>query len=107
MATSVTVYPAAPRATIDFCRVTVDEADQNTTTGYDTDEYPTSPEMRYYLTFEEGGEEWGRSYVFGVNEEGGHEFNNYVFPHAGTWEVHLRDNADDSSVEDSGSVTVS
>jgi hypothetical protein len=107
MAVSVTLDPVAPRATIDVVRVTVDDADQNTTTGYDVDVYPTSPEVRYYLTFEEGSVEYGRSYVFGVSESGGHEFNSYVFPHDGTWTVHLRNVADDSSVVDSGNVTVS
>lgn len=103
---TVAVYPTSPRATIDFTKVTVDEAPQNTTTGYDEEEYPTSPELRYYLTFEEGSAEWGRSYVFSTSEDGEHVFNNYVFPHDGTWTVHLRTTADDSSVANSGSVTV-
>lgn len=106
MTVSVTVVPSAPRATIDHTHVTVDDADQNDITAYDTTSYPTSPELRYYLSFEEGGEEWGRSYVFGVGETGGHEFNNYIFPHDGSWTVHLRDESDDSSVANAA-VTVS
>lgn len=106
MAVTISATPSSPRATIDFCRINVEGADQNDISGYDTDEYPTSPELRYYLTFEEGGDEWGRSYVFGVNEDGDHEFNNYIFPHAGSWTVRLSDASDDSSVQ-TQSVTVS
>ena len=106
MPVTVTVTPTSPRATIDFAKVTVAGADQNDLSSYTTLAYPTSPEMRYYLTFEEGGAEKGRSYVFGVNEDGEHVFNNYVFPDAGTYVVRLKDASDDSTVQSSSNVTV-
>jgi len=102
---TLTCTPTEPIAVISACKVLVEEADQNTDTGYDTDNYPASPEIRYYLTFELGGDEIGRSYVFGTNDEGTHEFNNYVFPEDGSWTVRLNDAADDSSVA-TESVTV-
>lgn len=106
-AVAVTCTPSAPVATVDFCKVTVTDADQNDDAATpDTDNYPVQDEIRYYLTFEKASEELGRSYVFGVNEDGGHVFNNYVFPSAGSWTVRLNDAADDSSVA-TASVTAS
>lgn len=102
---TLTCVPAAPVAVIDACKVLVDEAAQNTDTGYDEDNYPASPEMLYYLTFELGGDELGRSYIFGTNDEGTHEFYNYVFPEDGSWTVRLNNASDDSSVA-TASVTV-
>ena len=111
---TVTVSPASPRATIDVCTVTVADAPQNTTgVAEETPTYPPTPftpqaeaEIRYYLTFEESSVEKGRSYVFGVDENGDHVFASYIFPDAGTYVVHLRLESDDSSVADSGNVTV-
>lgn len=103
---AVSVSPASPRATVDACVVTVTGANQNDTGAPDTQVYPVQAEKRYYLTFEEGGVQKGRSYVFGVDENGGHTFVSYIFPDAGTYVVHLRDTADDSSVANSGNVTV-
>ena len=87
------------------CRVDLTGADANTLTGYDgtvgyagqPTQYPASPELRYYITFELGGSELGRSYVFGP-DGGAHTFNNYIFPEAGSWTVRLNNAADDSSV---------
>lgn len=106
MAASVTVAPASPVSTGDFCTVTVAGADQNDDSAYDSEDYPASPELRYYLSFRKSTTEYGRSYVFGVDEDGGHVFPNYVFPSSGTWTVTLRDDSDDSQVASSGNVTV-
>lgn len=106
MSVSVVCSPAAPRATVDFCTVTVDEAAQNVSTTPDLDAYPVQAEVRYYIAFELGGEEKGRSYEFGVSETGGHLFANYVFPEDGAWTVNLRKVSDDSSVA-TDEVTVS
>ena len=105
---SITITPTSGNvvSTQSACRVEVADADQNTTTGYTTAVYPTSPEMRYYLTFELGGETLGRSYVFGVNEDGDHTFNNYIFPEAGSWTIRLSNASNDASVA-TASVTVS
>jgi hypothetical protein len=111
---TVTVSPASPRATIDVCTVTVADAPQNTTGVAETaPAYPPVPftaqaeaEIRYYLTFEEDSVEKARSYVFGVDEGGDHVFPSFIFPDAGTYVVHLRLEADNSSVANSGNVTV-
>lgn len=95
---TLTCTPTSPVAIVDASKILVEEADQNTDTGYDADNYPASPEMRYYLTFELGGDILGKSYVFGTNDDGTHEFNNYVFPEDGSWTVRLNDASDDSSV---------
>jgi hypothetical protein len=102
---SLACTPAEPIAVIDSCKIRVEEAEQNTDEGYDENIYPSSPEMLYYLTFELGGDEMGRSYIFGTNDEGTHEFYNYVFPEDGSWTVRLNDASDDSSVA-TASVTV-
>ena len=108
MAAAVSVSPASPRSTIDACVISVTGADQNDTGAPVPADYPVQAEKRYYLTFESpDGTEQGRSYVFGVNEDGDHDFQSYIFPSAGTYVVHLRDTVDDSSVADSGNVTVS
>jgi hypothetical protein len=103
---TVTCTPASPRATVSFCRIDVDAATQNDDAAYDADLYPASPEIRYYLSIEEDAVEKGRSYVFSVNEDGKHVFPNYVFPDSGTYVVHLRKVSDDSSVADTGNITV-
>jgi hypothetical protein len=105
---SIAIVPASGDvvSVLSACRVEVTGADQNDDTAYDTTVYPQSPEMRYYLTFELASEVEGRSYVFGVNEDGDHTFNNYIFPEAGSWTVRLNDASDDSSVA-TAAVTVS
>lgn|SRR5512141_777408 len=105
MPASITCEPAAPD-TGDFCRVTVADADQNDLTAYNNAVYPTSPSLSYYLKFTLGGEELGRSYVFNVASDGGHEFNNYMFSPAGSWTVTLHNAATDAQVA-TLSVTVS
>lgn len=97
MSLAIAVTPASPAAKT-FVRVDVTGATQNDTSGYDANVYPTEPEFRYYLTFELGGAILGKSYVFGVSEDGNHTFNNYTFPEAGSWTVRLNDASDDSSV---------
>ena len=111
---TVVVSPTSPVATKDACTITVAAAPQNTTgVAETTPPYPPSPftaqaeaEIRYYLSIREGSAEKGRSYVFGVDETGGHVFPNYVFPDAGTYVAHLCKVSDDSSVANSGNVTV-
>lgn len=99
MVAALAITPASGsiEAVRDACRVDVSGAETNDVSAFDAEAYPTAPEMRYYLTFEKGGNELGRSYVFGVNG-GAHQFNNYIFPEAGSWTVRLNDAADDSSV---------
>lgn len=108
MSVAIACVPASPVAASSACKITVTGADQNTNTGYlgDGTQYPASPEMRYYLAFEKASVEYGRSYVFGVSDDGTHEFNNYVFPSDGSWTIALYNAADDSSVQ-TQAVTVS
>lgn len=116
---TVTVTPTSPHAVTDFVRVDIVDADQSTLTGYSGTEvstmpgtpvqYPASPEVRYYLTFDkDNATEMGRSYEFSTSAtgvdisgnpvSGEHTFNNYVFPVAGSFRVNLRKVEDDSVV---------
>jgi hypothetical protein len=97
MAVTVVVGPTSPRATADFCTITVAGAVQNDTTAYTT---------ATYLSIEKSSVVKGRSYVFAVDENGGHVFPNYVFPDAGTYVVHLRKSNGDASAGNSGNITV-
>lgn len=106
MPVAIACTPASPVATKSFCRIDVTGGSANTATGYSTSVYPTSPEVRYYLTFELGGNILGRSYNFAVGSDGKHSFNNYVFPEAGSWTVRLKNASNDSSVQ-TQAVTVS
>lgn len=88
-------------------RVNVTDADSNDSSAYDDEEYPTSPEIRYYLLFDApSGTDDKRSYEFTPNSDGDHEFNNFIFDVAGSWTVRLRKSADDSDVA-TAAVTVS
>jgi hypothetical protein len=92
---AITCTPAAPAAAVDFCRLDVAYTHPNTLVGYSALAYPASPEVRYYLNFVEGGVEYGRSPVFSTSEpDEAWVFNNYMFPHAGTWTVGLYTTAD-------------
>jgi len=111
---TVVVAPASPVATKDACTITVADADI-IDSGVPEEEptYPPTPftpqaeaSLRYYLSIREGSDEKGRSYVFEPDSDGGHVFPSYVFPDAGTYVVHLCLDADDSSVANSGNVTV-
>lgn len=99
MAAALAITPASGSiiATVSACRIDVTGADQNDDTAYDPDLYPASPEIRYYVTAEVGGAEKGRSHVFSPNG-GKHSYDNYIFPSAGSWTLHLRKVSDDSSV---------
>jgi hypothetical protein len=96
--TAIAIVPAAPIAVTSACRVNVTEAPVSDTTAYNPAIYPTSPEIRYYLSFECTGQDTGKSQVFSPAHDGSFEFNSYIFPAAGSWTVHLRKAADDSSI---------
>lgn len=80
------------------------ELPKNTSTGYDEDNYPASPEVTYYFSAELDGQDDLRSQVFSPNDGHG-EWQGLVFPAAGSWDVHARKVSDDSSVA-SATVTV-
>lgn len=80
------------------CTLSVAGASSNTLTGYDSTHYPASPQVTYYLSAEASGEDDLRSPVFAVSSAGTHAWYDVIFPAAGTWTLHLRKVADDSSV---------
>jgi len=84
-------------ATKDFVKINVTGGLSNSGS-FDPAAYPTTPAVRYYLTFELASAIQGKSYVFGVDNAGAHEFDNYVFPQAGSWTVRLSNAATDASV---------
>jgi hypothetical protein len=105
--TTLAITPASGSITAarTVCRVDVADAPANTLTGYDgtidntptgQHQYPASPEVRYYIAFLVDGAEEGRSYVFSPNG-GAHQFNNYIFPVAGSWTVNLNRVSDDGT----------
>jgi hypothetical protein len=97
MSVAVACVPAAPIHITSACRVNVTGATQHDAGAYDPAKYPTEPAITYYLSFEEGGKSYGKSQRFQVAQDGGFEFNSYIFPHAGSWTIHLRKDSDDSS----------
>ena len=98
MAVAVASTPAAPRAAIDVCRIDVTGATVNDPAGYDVAAYPTEPEIKYSIAFVKAGVVEGRSYQFGVSSDGKHQFNDFIFPSAGSWTVSLRKVIGDSQV---------
>lgn len=90
-------------------RFDISGATGNDAGNYNALAYPTQPELRYVLTMVVGGEEVGRSQVFGVTPDGDFTFNGYIFPEAGSYTVQLYDVTDPdnpSAVLDPASVTV-
>ena len=77
----------------------------NTATGYNATHYPASPEVTYYFSAEKTGQDSGRSQVFASNGGKGY-WEGWVPPAAGTWTIHVRKVADDSSVANTTLVAV-
>jgi len=103
---AVACTPSAPISKASVCRVDVSGADAFDLTAYNPAIYPSAPELRYYLAFVLGGADLGKSYDFGVDHTGAHQFNSYTFPSAGSWTIELRNAATDGVVASVG-VTVS
>jgi hypothetical protein len=92
---SLTITPASGSITakLTTCKITVAGAADNRAPD------DTGGAYGYYLLIDSpAGVDDGKSYVFNVSADGGHEFNNYTFPVAGSYTVRLRDVADDSDV---------
>jgi hypothetical protein len=71
----------------------------NTDTGYDDDNYPASPAVTYYFSIEKTGQDSLVSQVFTPSaDDGVGEWNDVIIPATGTWTLHARKTADDSSV---------
>lgn len=106
MAVTVTVTPAAPLAVESVCKFDIAGLSLNDATTFNATKSPSMDEIRYYITFEKGGAELGRSPVFACNHDGEWQFNNYVFPSAGSWSVKVKKASDNSTVK-TQAVTVS
>lgn len=106
MATVTTRYGGSTvTAGVTAVHISSTELDSNTLTGYDPDEFPSSPEVTYYFSAELAGQDDGRSQVFAP--DGGHGYwDGWVPPAAGTWTIHVRKVADDSSVANVSLVVV-
>lgn len=93
MAVTITPTPASGSilAKKDVVTFAISGADPNDEANFDANKYPTSPEFRYVMTFVVGGNEVGRTQVFGVTPDGAFQFNSYIFPEAGTYTVQLYD----------------
>jgi hypothetical protein len=55
-------------------------------------------EKRYYVRCTLSGQDPLRSHVFGPSSDGKHEWDNVLFPAAGTWTMTVRDVSNDSVV---------
>lgn len=106
MAVTVTATPASPINKVSFTTFLIAGLTLNDESTFNAANSPSEDEVRYYLTFEEGGSEHGRSQQFACNADGEWRFDNYLFPHAGSWTVEVRQVSDDQSVK-SQAVTVS
>lgn len=94
-----------PVAAVTTCFISCDDAPKNTDTGYDADAYPASPAVNYYFNATCAGRDELRSQVF--SPDNGHgEWNDLIFPAAGSWTVGLYDVTDDNTPVDTLAVTV-
>lgn len=97
MAAEVSITPESGSvvATLSACRISVTGADVNNEDG-------TQKRYRFRLTPPAGLEEEtvsGYSELFNVNSDGEHEWNNYIFPGAGSWTVRLYDEEEEEDVD--------
>jgi hypothetical protein len=106
MATVTTRYGGSTvEAKLTAVHISCTALPKNTTTGYNASNYPASPEVTYYFSAELAGQDSGRSQVFAPNGGKGY-WEGWVPPAAGTWTIHVRKVADDSSVASTSLVAV-
>jgi len=97
--TALAVNDSTPVHGVDGVNLSVSDAPANTSTGYDTDEYPASPAILYYISIEKTGSDSLVSERFTPDvEDGAHLWPAVVIPSAGSWTAHLRLDATDASV---------
>lgn len=86
-----------PIAGVTTCFISSTDLPKNTSTGYDDEKYPASPAVNYYFNATCTGQDELRSQVFSPNDGHG-EWNDLIFPAAGSWTVGAYDASDDSEV---------
>jgi hypothetical protein len=101
MAAALSIFPASGAITAkeSACRISVTGAPSNRPPDN------TGGEFTYRIVASATGEDDLVSHAFAPNADGQHEWDNVIFPAAGSWTVDLRDTADDSQ-EATLSVTV-
>jgi hypothetical protein len=87
-------------------QIRCDDAPSNTTTGYNTSNYPSEPAVTYYFSIEKTGEDTLRSPVFSTNSEGTGFWDGVILPAAGSWTLYLRNASTDASVASTGLTAV-
>lgn len=96
MSAAIAVDPAAPRATVDICKISVSGAD------FARGPHKTGGEFSYYIEAERpSGSDIAKnlkSHVFDVSHAGLAEWLSVIFDEAGTWTLKLRDASNDSQV---------
>ena len=104
---SVAVSPASGSIThlVTAVRVTCADVSNNDSTGYDTDLYPTEPQISYYFKFSLSGQDSLTSPILSTNSGGIAEWDGVILPAAGTWTLGIYDASDDSTTA-SASVVV-
>ncbi len=97
---AVAIYPASGDITalVDACNITCSAVDSNTLTGYDADNYPSSPAIEGFFRLSATGQDDLVSPVFSTNAAGVAEWPSVIFPAAGSWTLDLVDTADDSVI---------
>ena len=91
VAATITVTPASGSIVHGktVCKFAIASTEPNDVSEYSAALYPTEPEQVYYMTFVVSAVEVGRTQHFGTTPAGAFEFDNYIFPSAGTYTVQL------------------
>lgn len=105
-AVSITPASGSITAASTVCKINATAVDSNDATAYDANLDPSEPELRYYFELSKSGTDSLISHTFSSSSDGLHQWDNVIFPVAGSWTLTLRDASDDSSVASAG-VTVS
>jgi hypothetical protein len=97
---AVAITPASGSITAvkTVTRVTCSAVASNTATGYSTANYPASPQVTYYFKASKSGSNDLKGPVLSTSAAQIAEWDNLIFPSAGTWTVGIYKTSDDSSV---------
>lgn len=104
---AVAIFPTSGNitATETVCKVNVTEAPPNDATTYDAENTPSMDPIVYYLKLSATGEDDLVSQRFTTSQAELFQWDNVIFPAAGSWTLDLCLDADDS-VEATAAVTV-